>query len=478
VAKRPPMGKSAQIPLIRGQLPPSIPDVTGGKSAAANFAAALMNQNPAAIDMLQQSGVMDKDKPSLANMFMAETYSLAKRLGLAAGEAKKIEPILESYRQDLRRAHRFELDDDFVRYITEISSKCSAEKLLSRLGFATLPYDTVWIEFNLMEKVRVMRTVHGIIDHPFNWDDVADRLGLIIHRLSDTAMTVEIVCETHGNNGLIGTTICYFFSLTDHVFTSADAKFGCKPLVMSEKVQRAIIENDTLTGEGVKLLSNDKVTTMGAGSLWGYSTAGESMVIEKVAQMRNLALPQFLMRHGVLGTGRMKEIIQTFAGRGGRSEKAVLETITNLMLQETIEFTGMMRWIVLVLAALNEVPIETRRIEPKGQMRVGLTGKRRYLDYHRVTLRVPKTKPLQFIEKKLRNSTRRHRAHEVIAHWRKYDDESNNCAGEHDLQFDYDEGFAVCSRCRVYLRYIREHVRGDPSLGWIRKEYVIKKEDT
>jgi hypothetical protein len=324
-----------------------------------------------------------------------------------------------------------------------------------------------WIEFDLKTKVEVMREIHNMDNSKFNWDDVADRLGLIIRRLSDTEAVVEIVCETHGDYGLIGTTICYFFSVRDYSWSMKDGRgTGCVPFMPPDAVAAAA-RYPGMTGEKAEQLRR-----IGPASLWGYSSAGyQSTVIEKMSQMKDLALPDFLMRHGVLGTGRMREIVQTLMEPG--REMAVSDTIASLMVTEATEFTGMMRWIAIILACLNEVPIDAHHVQPEGTIRTGLTGRRPKMDYHRIVLRVPKEKPVQFIERQLRGGTRR-RAHEVRSHWRTYLHAERCPRDEHQWEYDYDEGYRLCGICMAFGRLIHEHVRGDPSLGWVRKHYVVK----
>jgi hypothetical protein len=133
----------------------------------------------------------------------------------------------------------------------------------------------------------------------------------------------------------------------------------------------------------------------------------------------------------------------------------------------------MMRWVVTILACLNEVPIDSHHIQPEGTIRTGLTGRRPLMDYHRIVLRVPKEKPVQYVERQLRTATRR-RAHEVRSHWRTYLHEQRCPRDEHQWTYDYDEGYRLCGICMAYGRLIHEHVRGDPSLGWVRKDYVVK----
>jgi len=454
--------KSGTIKLPAG----TIPSPSGGRSSAVDFSEALMAGHPAAVKAVDKV-MRDKDEASLADLFVAETYTLPKRLSLNRHQAKEIEPILRSYRQDMLKAHRFVLDNDFVRYATEVSTTTKPEKLLTRLQYATLPYDITWIEFDLKTKVEVMRELHNADNSKFNWDEVADRLGLIIRRLSNTEAVVEMVCETFGAHGLIGTTICYFFSVREYAFSGQDGKgTGCRPFVALDQPDAAarILE---MSENEIYMLQQ-----LGPASLWGYSAGGRSTMIEKMTQMKELRLPEFLMRHGVLGTGRMRQVMETFVASAG--DKVVFDTIASLMVQETTEFTGMMRWIVTVLACLNEVPIDSHHVQPAGTIRTGLTGRRAKMDYHRLVLRVPKEKPVQYIERQFRTATRR-RAHEVMQHWRNYLHHDVQCRrDEHEWTYDYDEGYRLCGKCMAYSRLIPEHIRGDPSLGWVRKDYVVK----
>lgn len=465
--------RSGEISWPRG----AIPSVTEGKSPAADFAAALLGGNPIAEHLAGQAFNAKKSEPkeeaSLADMFLAETYTIAKRLGLNAHQTKAVEPILNSYRIDLRKAHRFVLDNEFNRFATEVSSTTPSSKLLARLQYATIPYETTWIEFDLRTKVRTMHEVYHVDNSNFDWSQVADRLGLIIKRLSDTEATVELVCETFGDYGLIGTTLCYFFSTREYDFTVRDARGGCRPMIIPDNVRNALISGK-VDEEVRRIISDDKLLQIGSGSLWGYKTDGGSTVIQSAKQMRDIAVPVFLARHGCLGTGRMREILAAVT-RGQDNEVYGEKVAADLLLQETIEFTGMCRWIVTVLAFLNEVPISTQTIHPKGHIRTGLVGRRPLMDYHKVTLLVPKTKPIQFIERKFRTAARR-RAHDVRAHWRTYLHDQHCNREEHAWEYDHDEGYRLCGKCMAFGRLIREHVRGDPKLGWVRKDYVIKKD--
>ena len=59
--------------------------------------------------------------------------------------------------------------------------------------------------------------------------------------------------------------------------------------------------------------------------------------------------------------------------------------------------------------------------------------------------------------------------------WRTYLHVDQACLpSEHTWEYDNEHGYALCGKCMAFRRRIPEHVRGDPSLGWVHKDYVIK----
>jgi hypothetical protein len=137
---------------------------------------------------------------------------------------------------------------------------------------------------------------------------------------------------------------------------------------------------------------------------------------------------------------------------------------------------GQMRWLVTALAMLNEVPVRADYVQPSHSMRAPRSKRHNFLDYHKCSLRLPKTRPIPYLERYLANVERKHRAHEVRGHWRTYLHESYCPTEEHAWEYDHDNGYRLCGKCMGYSRFIHEHVRGDASLGWVKKDYVIKKD--
>lgn len=458
--------------IARGELsftPGDIPSVSGGKSPAMDFTHALMQGNPVAEKILRDK--IDKDEASLADKFVASTYDWAKAFKFNAKETKKVMPGIMAYRSAMRQAHRFVLDNQFVEHATVIASTTPAEKLLYRLQFATLPYEKTWIEFDLTTKVRVMRAVHGLEGVP---EGVADRMGVLLERVDNTMATVTMVCEGLYQNTNAPNLTCpnftgYLYCLDERVLRFDRIYNGLTPFDMAYRLRR--LKELNFPDLGVEDAEAEEIMHhVSHGTMWGYTDKGGSGVITSPRDLiNNIRVPSFLARHGELAFTRFYDIFEIAQKTGPHNP-----TLARLINGEITEFSGMMRWIVCVLAMLNEIPVTSELIKPMHTMRAGLTLRLPAFDYHRLTLRLPKTKPIPWIQRHLSNVERKHKAHEVREHWRTYL-AANPCKREeHQWEYDYNEGYRLCGKCMSFSRLIHEHVRGDPNLGWVRKEYLIK----
>lgn len=413
---------------------------------------------------------VDPEKePSLADMFVAQTYVEAAHFH--GREKKVLEEAMTRYRNDMRHAHRFVLDDQFVEYCTHAAT-APATKILARLQYATLPYDTTWIEFNLRAKVRTIRAIHQHNDPDLS--TVAPRCGMLMQRINDTDAVVTLVSDQDGTAQ--PHLAAYFFSTVERDFIATQRPyFGCWPVSyhQSDEVDtpRMTMKKEINPADPAEAFRAFG-PSIGKASLWGYTTKGHHAILKNNEDRDDLTVPMFLCRHGDVGFSRYYDAYRPI----------VIKQDKELQLHQTFgaevtEFTGHLRWVVTLLAMLNEVPVHTELVARSHQMRIDHLRKKQYLDYHRVTLRLPKTKPLPWIERHLAgHSDRRHRAHEVRSFWRTYLNETACKREEHEWEYDHDEGYRLCGKCMAYSRLIKEHVRGNPELGWVRKEYVVKKE--
>jgi hypothetical protein len=382
-------------------------------------------------------------QPSLADRAVIDSYKVVQ---LANGRARKeLDAANLQFRIDLRKANRFELDNDFVRLATQVAST-QPGALLSRVGIATLPYETTWIEFDLHAKVS-QSIAQGTAQYP-TLDNVPYRLGLLLkrHPRRASCWTMTVVSELK--------------MFEHHLVTINPAAFTFDADELDFKL---------LNDDGILSLKGDNTAFHDVAALaWGFYNAEHSPI--RAAAFRELA------RHG---SPTIHPSFHGIADRGIRSKdmNRVREIAAELT-KNAKENAGLLRWMVTVLAMLNEVPVISNHVQPTGLQRVRLNTKRPLLDFHRLTLRVPKTKALPWIERKLSHSERRHKAHEVRSHWRSYPPKKPPGCKEHQWLYDHEHGYRLCEICESFSRNIPEHVRGDPSLGWVRKDYVVKKEQS
>jgi hypothetical protein len=468
--------KSGTIELPAG----AIPSPSGGKSSALDFTTALMQGNPIAIKALENAGVNPRtidmvetrvpksepdDEASVADKFVASTYDWCRYFSFNAHDTKTVQPILLAYRQAMRQASKFVLDNEFTTYATHISNNVKPEKLLARLHLATLPYEVTWIEFDLHVKVREMRRFHGLEGIP---KGVCQRMGILLERVNETMSTITMVGEDPDivRPNLTG----YIFSTDERTLNFNQMFNGLTPFDAAYRQDRlkqmpmfADVMNEPDTAEMMRRVAH--------GSLWGYGSHGSGIMHSTKELVHNIGLPAFLERHGELGFTRFYDFFENT----GRTIVKRMPGFSQMISNEITEFSGMMRWLVCVLAMLNEVPTRTEFVQPSHTMRWGLIKRGKAFDYHRLTLRLPKTRPVPYLERKLSNVERKHKAHRVRQFWRTYLHVEHACKPEeHVWEYDDEHGYALCGRCFGYRRRIPEHVRGDPSLGWVEKSYVIK----
>jgi hypothetical protein len=439
---------------VRGPLPPTRPAKRKGfvqPGAIKMLNKLLGDDKDETMDDIFGGKVKPEEEPSLADMFVAATHSETRGF---AGRAKKIaaEALLR-YRIDMHKAHRFVLTDEFTEMATMLSF-ASPEKTLARLQYATIPYDTTWIEFNLHAKMQAIHRRHAFDN--LDLSKISPRLGLLLQRVNDTSAVCTLISAIEGF--VMPHASCYFFSTTEMNF---DRKvFGCMPLVpgLAANLNRPFNANE------------EEARRVTKASLWGYSGKSLKEQLIEVA-LDDMVVPPFLEQHGDAGFGRMHAAYAAEIDRRGDGH----EKIASMVVAELQEFTGTIRWLVTVLAMLNEVPVSTEKVERTSYMRSGRLGKSRMLDYHKVSIRLPKTNPLTYYERKLSHAeiTRR-RAHEVRTHWRTYLHEKRCGYEEHAWEYDHEHGYRLCGKCEAYGRLIHEHIRGDVNLGWVRKDYVIK----
>lgn len=424
---------------------------------------------------------MDNEK-LIIDEFMEETFRFPKRL---PGKMRKIaEAEMIRYRPVLREANRFLLDDEFVELATELSGKSMPEDMKRRMPIATLPYETTWLEFNL--RVKVAKSISMSADPSKPVDPrTPERVGILLQRDRNRptawAMTLVGPFDTPKDRGKPITAIAHqavvLFDASDNGHHHSHPTAGYEPFhITTTRNQVPGKRTMTWIKDMVDPPSMEgQLLTRGLrGFPWGYADSGEikgtpvGSIIDKSASYT----PEFLLRHTQIAVSPMFMKVYDHYDRE-KDQDGLFEWIKDYT-QDLIENTGLLRWVITVLAMLNEVPTRSTQVQPRGSRLMGHSIKG-YLDYHRVSLQLPKTKPLSFVQRSIDHAQAlHHRAHMVREHWRTYVTERACKPADHDWEYDHPNGYRLCCKCESYGRLIHEHKRGDESLGWVKKEYVLE----
>jgi hypothetical protein len=430
-----------------------------------------------------------------------DSNRFGKKIGAAGKSRKQIEAHMAQMRMTLLKAHRFVLDDDFVRVATEISCKTNVMEVAQRVQGAVIPYERTWIEFNPRVKVQASADILGKEWSPPPTLDTPDKMGLLIERApgDSYAWSVTVFMPTFIRGHIAGdpidknvavgemafpTPLTYLFDARGRNFKEASSigrvkTFfeAVKPLIGgvedSKEVDALAIEIDMIFGAE-------------AWGFWAKSKNGK--------RDSHPVLPGLLATHAAAGvTPFFQDMLVTLKKIGHLSELRLWLDNYRVEMKQHI---GLMRWLVGVLCILNEVPIQVTEVTREYTHSVRplrnrpLSEKR--FDHSVVTLKLPRVKNrVKYVSRKLIGGIRKRR-HFVEEHWRTYLSEQVDAecpidtglplpVRHHRWEVDHENGYRLCERCQSFGRLIREHQRGDISLGWVTKEFNVtanKKEET
>ena len=156
------------------------------------------------------------------------------------------------------------------------------------------------------------------------------------------------------------------------------------------------------------------------------------------------------------------------------------ERLDRMAFIDARELTGMLRWLICLLGAINGLPRDVApRITRPGHANVSFHVVP-YLSAHNLSIKIPKDNNIRHVALTLERSGRNQRRkwHQVISHWRIIDPGRNPagtwCKHAPALVDDTDPNLAICSKCEMLIRRIPQHTRGDPEVGIVQHPaYVV-----
>lgn len=136
-----------------------------------------------------------------------------------------------------------------------------------------------------------------------------------------------------------------------------------------------------------------------------------------------------------------------------------------------IAVAGEARYLWALLATINDLPVHIEGVKPdRGFLAKG--GRYRKFCEHRViTLTIPETRYRQIARRVL--AIARRKRHGVRGHWREDWRHALAVFCEHD--FVVGEEHLDCKICKGRKVWIKEHERGDSSLGFVLHDYQVQR---
>jgi hypothetical protein len=139
------------------------------------------------------------------------------------------------------------------------------------------------------------------------------------------------------------------------------------------------------------------------------------------------------------------------------------------ILKETI---GELRCALMLLATINDLPVTFDAVRPsKGYVARGQY--RRFIEHSIIHLTVPEHRSLKTLAARALTNLRR-RAHEVRGHFRIDWRHPPQALCQHDWQ-DAEHGALRCAICHGRKLHIRNHQRGDASVGFVMHDYEVER---
>jgi hypothetical protein len=321
------------------------------------------------------------------------------------------------YKTLIRKARPYTLDAAATDLITELASGPTIQdKVHIYRKLARLPFETVWIEIDFMDRWRARQRL-GVIPPDLSTHDTPERLGWLLQREGDTQWRATTVFSSSAVD-VFGTS----FVLS----TEGPANFYSHA---SDPAAKHIVK---------------KMNAFQAGSIiWGFgATATEVGQFVIPSQLSDCTMVDI--------AAAWDKWLDTYPGNTSEREKRDL--IEKFMMESIKETQGDIRFLIAALASLNELPVKMYDTRQNGSVRVS-GGIKPYMVNRVVSIDLPKTRVNRAKKAMslLRLAERHMRAHEVAGYWR---------------MTHYKDG-------RKEMKWINNYVRGDASLGWVHQEREV-----
>jgi hypothetical protein len=372
--------------------------------------------------------------------------------------AGNVDHHLRYYRNLIRKARRFVLDDSMVSHMVHLSNTPNLDQFNYWSLLARLPFDNMWVEWDQWERLKIAAQLNKLKD-PFDPSEVAQANGMLLTRDPATPSTwlMYMFCKDSSKDVFINPLV-FAYNPDGHEIIAEDQ---LAPTPWGVLGQRPLSEEINL-GRGAEYSSLGYMTSVGSNEFsapqWSFGKVGA--VVEPIwRQWRQQGLSQSYQP----------------ALEGNQSARTFLKHANEPFMEQLVENRGILRTMIAFLAMLNNVPHYTHPVLRKGYRSVGM-NRVPFLGHSNVILRLPKRRQLEYIQQRMRQGYARHqRFHDVRGHYRRTVYDRSNIRCHHIPSADSTSDNIRCGRCGHSIRWVETYLKGDINLGRVdRLSYTVK----
>jgi hypothetical protein len=415
---------------------------------------------------------MTKPKPDLAFLDKVHAWTFNKRTDTGNLLSRECQMVQARLRSKLRTAQRFIVDDDAVEIAAGLSREFNRLEAWSFL--ARLPYDTMWLQFNLHHKIECMRKLDDRM-LPLDADLVSPVLGYLLFRDDTGPSPVWIAHEFYqADDGkpFIGMLAFVFDPEGDTMWPIRGSKYWRSPTLSLRKG----FPRMKITVEWTGAVRDDQPATMPI-------TADAAPEIALCGIYEPVKEAEVTMdADGMHATGDFVTAPSWFINRGAvivdpwwdhylaHRWQDDTERVNQLILFQINECRGAMKFLITLLGAINGLPRDVKPILTRsGKRPVGM-NMLPYLGHSHLRLTIPRDNRVVWARRTLDHaagSSETRRQHPVRGHWRIVERGKKVTFLCRHMPTMVEHGLGICENCEMLIRWIPQHVRGDPEKGMV-----------
>lgn len=378
------------------------------------------------------------------------------------------------YRSQIKAAQRFYLDDDFVEAALEASR--DLDRLQYWVNLARLPYEHVWLEFDQHAKVMSswrqghFELENGPVPQPNNLDEIPERLGFLMNQANADTGLWSATSFAPAKKGKLTQEKITVVPVTWVLSPEGDATLPLRsePIPIYHQLHAVFPARE---GDAVNNLFRF-ARAFGIGAMVANQDGSNKRLAQLPWVVDRLAACMEPLHACAMADYQKIHSKDAWS----RAHAAIADHVAYVLTEDR----GIMRFLIVVLAMLNQAPNVRRVPVNSGGHRVTRGRKLDYLGHSLVTLELPKRKNYTYLTQLNREldyaaaERRRNRAHRVRGHFRQVE------RGKGPLAYScshiatlVENGLGICARCERLIRWVPNHVRGDAELGWVLHDYEV-----